>query len=105
MDLVDFLANKNVIDMKLIPDIEMKTILVRVLIYPNYGTSKINPEQLLSKICEFANFDELDKCQAQKWLDKVKRVRITGLENFTSEEEIDANEHEAYRFEAYKITL
>lgn len=77
-DLVEYLDSQNVIDMKLLPDHEMQSILARIVIYPNDPEVKIETDELLSKICEYANYENLDKCLEDKWVDKIKRTKVTG---------------------------
>ena len=43
-DLIEYLTDKHVVDMKMLPDHEMKTILVRVVIYPNDVKERLSPE-------------------------------------------------------------
>lgn len=58
------------IDFKMIPDSELKTIIVRLLIYLNVQTEKINQDKLLTLICNFANYDLADVdtyCRSVSW--------------------------------------
>ena len=91
--------------MKLLPDHEFNSILARILVYPNDPELKVEADELLSKICEYTNYEHLGKCLEDKWVDKIKRTKITG-QNWNEVLPFKDNINvEPFRLEAYKITL
>ncbi|CDW76004.1 lysosomal alpha-mannosidase [Stylonychia lemnae] len=99
----DFLKSMNVIDIKLIPDSNFKTILINLVIYPNDVTKQIDQSKLIEYLCEYSRFDIPRGCLDLKQF-QIKRVKLTGLE-FESQEEMNEFDDYVYRMETYKITL